>query len=282
MKQHRGLIYMHIPKTAGTSLNNYLASHYPQNEVVMHIEHQWLGRDWLTNDFDTKKVVTGHLNYARWQQLFDVSKYVFVTLIRDPRRQLLSQMAWLLRLSSEESRLEREGLHPAFQRMIARLSETGPLVFLESLSGLEVEVFDNPQSRQLLPLSHDQGVREEHFDHLGDRLASFDLIGLTEHLQEFALMLAARMKWRPATRVERLNMAKALYYKPLKGSDGRLEDVLEKRTFMDQRLYKQACKLFDFQRDRFEREIKSLGWYRHWQFRRAYRKVDNHILGLAR
>lgn len=274
LEQPRRLLYMHIPKTAGTSLNAYLSSHYPEKEVVLHIEHQWLGRPWRESDFREKKLITGHLKYDQWKSMFDVHNYVFITVLRDPRRQLLSQLAWLIRLSREESRVERKLLHPTFQRMISRLQADGPAAFLASLTNMEVEIFDNVQSRQILSLPHDQQICEQHFSELCRRLGSFNLIGLAEYLPLFALMLAGRMQWMPKIMTHSLNQAAAKYYQPLQEDHTGLAELVDKRTTMDQRIYQHAQQLFEKQRQQLTDVIAALSWPNRLPFQRTLKKIE--------
>lgn len=272
MNHRRGLLYLHIPKTAGTSLNAYMASHFSQDSVALHIEHEKLGRPWRTGDFSDKQLVAGHLKYDQWQALFDVSRYTFVTVLREPGQQVMSQLAWLTRFTRDESREEREKLHPEFQAMIARLARVGPAAFLESITGMEIEVFDNAQSRLLLSLPYKYQLEESHYAAVCERLASFDLVGLTGYVQEFALMLAWHMGWRPGASIQRLNQARPDYYKDIRTAPPQLQEIIRDRTRMDQRMYEHAGRLFDRQRQALMRAVEPQSIMQAWLFRRALKK----------
>jgi len=241
------ILFLHIPKTAGTSLNAYLRSQYPPSAIAMHVESPALGRPWQPDDFADKKLVAGHLNYDTFSRLLDVDRYFRITVLREPRRQVLSQLAWLKRLSAPESESVRNGLGPVFQGMINRMAEVGPVRFLETLSGLEIEVFYNAQSRLLVTKAQGDALDDSFLLSVFDRLASFDLVGLTEQLDDFLHLLAFHMGWRPAHNIPRLNLARPAHYENISDHDEALAIRIDAVTALDRRLYDHAKTMFDRQ-----------------------------------
>ena len=75
---------MHIPKTAGSSLNAYLEAQYPAAQSALHIENQVLGvpKEQLPT-FEGKNFLSAHLKYDTLKDVLDVQQYFKMTMLRD-------------------------------------------------------------------------------------------------------------------------------------------------------------------------------------------------------
>jgi hypothetical protein len=116
-KQPR-LLFMHIPKAAGSTVNRFLASHYPDSHHAVHIESN---PDWQS-DLDrirTLNFISGHVPLPVLARNLNLNEYFKVTVVREPFAQLVSHLAWVRRLSDpgEEQRLSR---HPRYIQEFAR------------------------------------------------------------------------------------------------------------------------------------------------------------------
>ena len=84
----KSLYFLHIPKTAGTSLAKYLRIHYyPDDWYKVHILEDLVSID--TGDIQTKKCFQGHFGLLFFDFYEKPIKH-FITLLRDPLEQTVS------------------------------------------------------------------------------------------------------------------------------------------------------------------------------------------------
>lgn len=91
-KERRAIFFVHIPKTAGTSVNRAFAEAYGPRNVALHVEDQLprliAGRmRTLRADF-----VSGHVPFGTWARRAGAGAYAPATLFRDPWRRLVSHI----------------------------------------------------------------------------------------------------------------------------------------------------------------------------------------------
>jgi hypothetical protein len=90
------LIFMHIPKTAGTTFVDILRRQYDQHELreVYPGYQEQLDQLAVAGDLDQWRMVLGHLRYGVHGLLARPSTYL--TLLRTPERQVLSHYNHLM------------------------------------------------------------------------------------------------------------------------------------------------------------------------------------------
>lgn len=99
LKQLRPAVFMHIQKTAGTSIVNLARSYYGNDNVMSHADHMegypggatykfFFRRDKLLARHNHKQFISGHFGYD-FSSTFMKDRYSF-TFLRDPKERLLS------------------------------------------------------------------------------------------------------------------------------------------------------------------------------------------------
>lgn len=241
------VFFLHIPKTAGTSLNAYLAAQIPPSDSMLQIERAWRGRPWQRADFEGKRLVAGHVMYDEITGLIDLAGFFSVTVLRDPVKQIQSQLAFHYRIAAPDYDARRKELAPVMRDMIGRLVAEGPVRFLSSLSPAEAVLFDNPQTRRFIPAELAAAPDGDALAAAMERLAAFNLVGLAERMPETLMLLAFHMRWPPAMSNPRLNVSTPSDYAAISGTDPATRELIGKLTARDRRLYAFASTLFDRQ-----------------------------------
>ena len=105
------LIFVHIPKTAGTSFKNILRLAYKNSEIIVIDSDNWhkagmyneVNRSGLPGSVQIKpgkdvKCIVGHFNADRFMDMYPDATYI--TWLRDPIQRLISQHNYYMRLGT--------------------------------------------------------------------------------------------------------------------------------------------------------------------------------------
>jgi len=132
------VIHVHVPKTAGTSLNEILLRNHAPDAVLQIAIHE-MGKLLALSPDDRRKVkvLMGHLQYGVARHLPQAS--VYVAVLRDPAPRIFSFYRFILRTDT----------HPLHQKFVsAGLSFGGFLRCALDDAGIRLEI-DNGQTRRL-------------------------------------------------------------------------------------------------------------------------------------
>lgn len=237
------LLFMHIAKTAGTSVNRYFARHYPQDLAATHVESdiRWNQDPEFARSLE---FVSGHIRLAQFEQMLDLADYYKVTVLREPYAHLRSHIAWIKHLSepSEAARLEK---HPPYIRALSAslwdldLSDSQRLSqFVESLSGDALQLLDNCQTRYFSQPKPTQRLAEHDFLVAKQALGRFDKVGLTESLQPFLAEVARDLQLDLPQESVRENVTKTYYQ--LDTERPEIREAVRPLIQFDARLYQLA------------------------------------------
>ena len=234
------LFFMHIPKTAGTSFNNYIRQYFGYGKSHTHIqttplpEQRCMARD---SDF-----LSGHITYEHIDTIYvDRPNIDLHTIVRDPLKQLHSHIGWVKGIALDQgSEFFRK--HNALVQKMGRdlfqtdLSEPGNLKQLvENLDGFQIDFFDNIQTRYFLGYRPDR-VAQSDCDNAIGNISKFATIGLTEnfgaYVEEFCDYYAIQQK--PVTSVHNPSKVAPLF----DVSNPEIRDVLSPLVCYDLQLYK--------------------------------------------
>jgi len=228
------LIFLHLPKTAGVSLNAVLERNYGRRRCFVLPA----GREAPLEAFSTLplsarlryKVVSGHRIWGI--DRFTRSPSAYLTLLRDPRARAISQYL----------HVRRNADHFDHEFVLSRNLGVGDYI----ASGVNARL-DNCQTRDIAgDMSTPFG--ESASDLLETAKANLDQrfssVGLTEQFDESLLLFAARWGWKDL-RYLKLNTRRAAEEVSLSDQD---EKVIERYTELDEALYEYA-------KDRFRREL---------------------------
>jgi hypothetical protein len=242
------VLLIHIPKTAGTSLNAYLKSQFYPHQCILHAENLILGKPRNeVKGLEEKLFISAHLKIDTLRKFINTEQYFRITMLRDPAKQTLSHLAWVRRLAAAENRNEFENSPDYIKKIVERISQLDIVEFIETMDRLEKNFFDNCQTRYLLPFHGDVDLTEKHLREAIKKLNSFDVIGLTERYYDSILIIAYYLAWMPPPEEQRLNPSDKKYFIDIENVDEEVKRVFKKITQYDNALYEQAQTIFEKQ-----------------------------------
>ena len=209
------VFFMHIPKTAGTTLNVALLDRFHGHRTATHIESTSWGRDHeAARSYD---FVSGHVRIAQLSQRIDLSDYLRITLLREPFAQLASHLAWVRSVADdhESDFYKAHGLHiQSVARRLRTIDFSSPReleLFVESMTSAELELFDNCQTRYFLTERLEGRITTSELESATETLATIDLAGVVERYDDFLARLCRRLDWDPIRNAPRLNVSTERY-----------------------------------------------------------------------
>jgi hypothetical protein len=237
------IYFMHIAKASGTSLNDFIAGHYDRSRVLSHMEGK---KDWTQNkgllcDYD---FISGHLRILRVLQHHNLKSWFKVTLLREPLEHLISHLAWVKRIGENPSSSFFLG-HSTEVKDLARRAHQYDFtdakqlsLFMDTLTQHDKNLFDNCQTRYFLPPRIRGDLTDANCEAAIKNMGLFDLIGISEHYDEFLQKLCAYKNWEAPLISKRLNVNNNKY--GLSSSSKEQLEVLEKYIRYDSILYQKA------------------------------------------
>lgn len=180
------LLFLHIPKTAGSSMRSILELNYRKNEWFLARE-MWKGSpNFYALPEEKRKqlrLVMGHQPFGLHNAIGERS-FEYFTLLRDPVDRIISLYFYILRNSNHQ-----------FYEEVHREKYTLADILHKKLS----PAFDNCQVRLLsgemnVPYGE---ITETHYNKAIENLERYiPLAGLQNRFDEFVLLLADRYRWR--------------------------------------------------------------------------------------
>lgn len=274
------ILYSHIAKTAGTSLNNFIASHFKPEQVLTHVETNPYWNDVeKIHFFEEKLFLSGHINVDVFLEKLPCPTYFRLVTFRRPIDQLVSHIAYVRHLS-DPSQKKRLSKHPVqvqeLSRKLTTLNLENPEVvnlFITNFNEQEAGLFDNVQTRYLLKRPWPERVSNVNLKEAVQRLNMLDLSGIVERYWDLLRALSWYMGWtepveensKPrglkklhwmalnlisSSRVrnvseQMLNVGTSTYGMDSNSKD--FQDALGPAIAVDNLLYQEAVRLFDKQ-----------------------------------
>lgn len=205
-------IFMHIPKTAGTTFNTLAQSLYPRRSTISHIELLPLAKyQGLSLHY---KYISGHLRYGLLNHYFGSETCGFYTILREPYAQLHSHLRWLVQTAANPDEKYFKTTNRAIYDLGCRLGNLdfdnleSVSEFVQTLTFTEASFVDNLQTRYFLK---DQPARVTEID-LERALAHsqmFDLIGITENYESFVKYYAEANNLKVEKQLGRINVSRS-------------------------------------------------------------------------
>jgi hypothetical protein len=243
------LIFLHVPRTAGTTLQNIMmVRQYRQDEA--HIEELFLPAQIerfaaLPEDYRARlKLLKGHMAFGVHRHLPRPARYF--TMIRDPIDRVVSFYYYIRRRTAD----------PLHQEIVEKGLDLA--AFVES--GIARDHTDNSFVRLISgePFVEMGSVDRTLLDQAKTNIRDhFVLTGSVEHFDETILMLKKAMGWVGSVYYWRRNVT--AQRPAIESLDPRTRRVLEEHTQFDRALVDHCRSLFEAQRSAmpgsFQREL---------------------------
>lgn len=229
------LIFVHLPKTGGTTFKSILRRVYGQNRLFETTPGQVpesIDRFARASEEERAayRVVTGHIPFG--METLVPRPAATITLLRDPVERLISNYYYVRNAPD----------HPAHAQTVAEDVTLEDFVRARHDNPMtRWYLSTDPHKRALIP--PDEPVTRRHLDmairNIRERCA---IVGVTERFDEWVALVAARFGW-PFTVYARANVTRK---RPLATElPANVRDLLESRTGIDRDLYAEAKAAFE-------------------------------------
>jgi hypothetical protein len=196
LKLKDGVLFIHIAKAAGSSINRFFINNYTSSKCLVHIESQ---KDVLTNpiSLEDKLFVSGHITYREFKARLVMQNYFVVTCLREPVAHIISHLAWVRKLAEPSERNRFEAHPPFIQKLAIKLmavdlgSPVAIKALIEALEPRERELLDNVQVNYLHECSFLGPIGDKELASALEVIDKLDLIGVVEHLDAFFSSLSS-------------------------------------------------------------------------------------------
>jgi hypothetical protein len=256
------IFYLHIPKTAGSSMNKFLTAQYKEDESLIHIESKVDFADKKAIDkIDNYKLLSGHIQLPQMQRKLKVlDSRTTIATFRIPIEHVISHIAWVRKLGDkgEEGRLKQH--NSTVQKIVKKLltldlsnaSDISKLI--KWLEDEKIYLFHDTQTRYLCG-GPNSSLGAAQINQALIHMNKLDFVGTTERLKEFQSMLCYRLNWMFCDKQEeKININTSYYGLDIK--DETIRKALQPLVQSDNIIYRIAREKFIDDMHRFLVEIE--------------------------
>ena len=238
---------MHIPKTAGSSINNFFGNIFGSEYSLFHLETI---QDWETLSdtyFQPYVYIAGHTPFPRVSKRLEGGQWRTFSVIRDPFDHLISHISWVKNLVRTPRRFRNSPRD--VQKLSRRLNEINfndvddVAKFFHSPLGLALSMFDNRQVRYFSDPPDDEPATEKSFKDALITTQNFTFVGVFERLKETIAYVVGNWFTGHAEFIPEFSHVNV--YNPKVPNHSNLKDVLEP-------FFRYDCLLYQFLVERFK------------------------------
>jgi hypothetical protein len=241
LRQGDQIFFLHIPKTAGSSLIDILQMQVNPGEFYSFPDGPDQVQQPPIEVMQAARIVRGHRMYD-FQKYFARRPFV-ITLLRNPYDRVISNYAHIARNNAP--------------RLVKLARVKAPERGEEPVT-LEEYISSPPMQNRLIQflIGHNGALKPPYKEHVAlakVHLESLAFFGLKERFDDSVKLLAYTFGWSPIKMEAKLNLAPS-DSKPKVTPE--IQELLEKTNKLDMELYQYACELFDHRFQQMERELK--------------------------
>jgi len=249
--KNRKLFFIHIPKAAGSSVNDLMSS-VIEGPYFTHIEG--LRDRW--SDIKEARFLSGHIRYTDYVSSFSQHDYVVFAFLREPLSHLKSHMNWVRRLAEPELINKRDSHSDIVHRIadelaVLNFTDINSLAsYVKQIKPIAYGLFDNCQVRFLSEVKANERVCQKHLEQAVRNLRHLHFVGISEHSKESQAQLLSLLGMEGKASEAKSNVNSYDY--GLDITKGEVIYTLNPLVQFDIQLYAEAKKIFLAQAQRID------------------------------
>jgi hypothetical protein len=183
------LLYVHIAKTAGSTVNKVLTEYFGKQKSLLHAESI---KNW-TELVKQQKVnfLSGHIPYKLFIKVSELQCYKKAITFREPFSHVVSHLSWIRALALTEN-INRYNEHPEYIQKLCDKLESYDLAcpeeitdVINSFDHLEHRLLDNTQTRYIRTELAKEAVDAADLADAIENLRHFDFVGTDNDISGF-------------------------------------------------------------------------------------------------
>lgn len=239
------IFFMHIPKAAGTSVNDFLEAVYGKAACAFHLESHPEVMSGLGHPaYDAVRVASGHIRLPHIKRVLS-DGWQTITCLRNPVEHLLSHLRWVKYIGHPESEIIRARHSPEIRELALRLNE----IALDNVDAVERfifeeysearQLFDNCQTRYLV--DRQEGRIELGHSNLALRtLSEVDFVFSIEQASVAMPAILRALGWQLEQMPEFPRSNRGPHQEDVDLTDARIKDFYRELVAFDARVFVEA------------------------------------------
>jgi hypothetical protein len=193
------LLYVHIPKTAGSTVNKVLAEWFGDEHSIIHAETKTYWKESVKQN--KLAYLAGHIPYVVFSKMQLLSGFKKAITFREPYSHVISHLSWIRALALAENR-QRYEAHPEYIQQLTDKLASYDLAFpdqitdaINSFNQLEHRLLDNTQTRYIRIEMAKKAVDAADIVDAVENLKNFDFVGTDNDISGFLADIAAEYRF---------------------------------------------------------------------------------------